>query len=514
MAVAAALVVGAAGFGAWGISSAATEEGAGGSSLVPMTPCRLLDTRSGENNVGTRATPLQEQETWEFPVWGAHGNCPEIPETAVALVLNVTAVNQTDNGYITLFDVPPRPVVSNVNFEGNGPPTPNSAIVPLSPTGTMNAFNPFGTVDFLIDVFGIFTDFDFQGLTEAEVIELIEEAGLGTAGPAGPAGATGARGPAGADGQNGAAGATGPQGPQGPQGPAGPQGPIAVVGDPIGSGPNDPDPAEACEDGEVYLNTTTGDLWTCAGGEWGLGGSIVGPQGQIGPVGPIGPAGPAGPAGPQGIPGPTGPAGADGAPGPAGPAGPQGIPGPTGPAGADGAPGPAGTIETGGGEPSGACDDGALYVDTAGGWLWTCDGGLWVPLVSLIGPQGATGAAGPAGPAGPQGPSGAEDIDPNRLVRAGGIVNHDFAQPVCAQCDYVASVSFSQALLRYTIVFDDPIAGHPVLVTARDDCNGGGAGAPQPYYWAGPNEYTIYVRFDGALNGICEFAFGALNLGP
>ncbi len=62
-------------------------------------------------------------------------------------------------------------------------------------------------------------------------------------------------------------------------------------------------------DGDMYINTTTWDVFARALGVWTKVGNIMGsqgPQGPVGPTGPEGPGGPQGPAGPQGDPGEDG----------------------------------------------------------------------------------------------------------------------------------------------------------------------------------------------------------------
>ena len=54
-------------------------------------------------------------------------------------------------------------------------------------------------------------------------------------------------------------------------------------------------------DGDLYLNTNTGDYYVKTDGTWGSPiGNLTGPQGVVGPAGPAGPAGPEGPQGPAG----------------------------------------------------------------------------------------------------------------------------------------------------------------------------------------------------------------------
>lgn len=96
-----------------------------------------------------------------------------------------------------------------------------------------------------------------QGLSEQEVIDLIEERMEVVSGPPGPRGPHGQTGPVGPPGER------GPAGPQGDVGPAGPQGETGPAGPP---------------------------------GERGLGG-VQGVPGPAGPQGEIGPAGPQGAAG-------------------------------------------------------------------------------------------------------------------------------------------------------------------------------------------------------------------------
>ena len=67
-----------------GAGGVLTSSAAGGtvSSFVPITPCRLLDTRPPGDNVGTRATPISTNETFTTTVWGTNGNCT-IPNTCL-----------------------------------------------------------------------------------------------------------------------------------------------------------------------------------------------------------------------------------------------------------------------------------------------------------------------------------------------------------------------------------------------------------------------------------------------
>jgi hypothetical protein len=102
----------------------------------------------------------------------------------------------------------------------------------------------------------------------------------------------------------------GPQGPQGIQGNTGSTGPHGTRGSLWYEGAGAPGTIAGVLAGDVYLNTTNGDVYSYTT-SWGSPtGNIRGPQGIQGIQGPIGNTGPQGPignTGPQGPAGPTGP---------------------------------------------------------------------------------------------------------------------------------------------------------------------------------------------------------------
>lgn len=179
--------------------------------FVPVAPCRLIDTRPGDVNVGPRSTKVGADETVTFAArQGSDGasKC-EIPATATALATNTVAVSPTAQSFMTLFpsDVS-NPGTANLNYVAGQAPTPNAATVPLSASGEFNVFNAFGAVHVIIDVSGYFQP----------------SSSIGSTGPAGPTGATGlagAPGKDGAPGQDGAPGADGAPGTPGTPGAAG-----------------------------------------------------------------------------------------------------------------------------------------------------------------------------------------------------------------------------------------------------------------------------------------------------
>jgi hypothetical protein len=123
--------------------------------FVPLVPARITDTRaaSGQTNAGKT---LAAGTTLNVQVAGVGG----VPITGFsAVVLNVTAVDQTANGFFTVF---PKgnalPTASNLNWTP-GQTVPNRVIVPLvAGVGQVSIYNGLGSADAIVDVNGYFTD--------------------------------------------------------------------------------------------------------------------------------------------------------------------------------------------------------------------------------------------------------------------------------------------------------------------------------------------------------------------
>jgi hypothetical protein len=142
--------------GAGGLLSASAASSPGASSFVPITPCRLMDTRPGAINVGPRATPIAGAETYAPLVWGTNGKCT-IPASATAVSMNVTFVNPTVAGFVTVYPPDkPNPGTSSLNFVAGQAPAPNAVTSPLSADGKIGFFNSGGTVDLVADIVGYY----------------------------------------------------------------------------------------------------------------------------------------------------------------------------------------------------------------------------------------------------------------------------------------------------------------------------------------------------------------------
>ena len=154
-----------AGIGGLGAAFASGNE----SATVPITPCRLLDTRPRPLNVGGRNTPLGGAQTMTLQVTGRLTNC-NIPVTATGVVLNVTAVNGSAESYMTVWPAGlGRPTAANLNWRGGSGPTPNQVTAGLSAIGTLSIYNNAGTVDIVVDAAAYLTGTTPNRMTAVEI---------------------------------------------------------------------------------------------------------------------------------------------------------------------------------------------------------------------------------------------------------------------------------------------------------------------------------------------------------
>ena len=122
------------------------------SSLVAITPCRLLDTRA--QGIGDHPGPFTSAETATLFVTGEHGDCI-IPEGTTAITATATVLSGTSQSWLTIFPADePKPLASTVNWVVGQPPTSNTFNVGLSADGAIKVFNAGGTVDVIIDING------------------------------------------------------------------------------------------------------------------------------------------------------------------------------------------------------------------------------------------------------------------------------------------------------------------------------------------------------------------------
>lgn len=173
--------------GALGLADATVSSGSK-PVFVPITPCRLLDTRSA-STVGPKGTPIGADAVHTVTVHGTNGNCT-IPAGAVAITMNTTITNGSAGSVLTVYPADAsRPTASALNWVAGQAPTPNEITVKLSADGKISMHNLFGTVDVIGDVVGYFEDHQHgatnsislpaQALNETSASGVITRAGLG-----------------------------------------------------------------------------------------------------------------------------------------------------------------------------------------------------------------------------------------------------------------------------------------------------------------------------------------------
>ena len=162
----------------------ATSGSSSASSFVPVSPVRVLDTRSDLGLVEvTDGEAGTLKVTGSIPTATSSGvvNAVVVPAGATAVVLNVTAVNPTAGGYVSLRpgDATGAPTVSTLNVTAGGT-FPNGATITIPTTGAHAGE---------IQVW-----YEAEGTTVGSTELLIDIAGyyeLASTGPAGPAGTNG-----------------------------------------------------------------------------------------------------------------------------------------------------------------------------------------------------------------------------------------------------------------------------------------------------------------------------------
>jgi protocatechuate 3,4-dioxygenase beta subunit len=128
------------------------------SNYVPLSPFRILDTRSGScvQCSGLALGPGAKRKLQLTGVTGLSVGTDPIPSDASAVVLNVTEVGATATSVLTLYPYGGTvPQASNLNF---GPRTviPNLVTVTVGQGGAVGIYNAMGSVNVVADVEGYF----------------------------------------------------------------------------------------------------------------------------------------------------------------------------------------------------------------------------------------------------------------------------------------------------------------------------------------------------------------------
>ncbi len=158
------------------------------SRFVPVSPFRLVDTRSGQ---GAPAGKIQPFNVLKLSALGQGG----VPASGVsAVVLNMTATETVGSGYLQVYPHAWGVIAgsSNLNVDGAGQTIANLVVVPVGADGKIAVYD-FAGSHVVADVFGYFVEDTssregrFVGLTPGRILDT--RAGLGA--PAGMVPASG-----------------------------------------------------------------------------------------------------------------------------------------------------------------------------------------------------------------------------------------------------------------------------------------------------------------------------------
>ena len=135
----------------WSFQTSGSSGGGTALQFVPVTPCRLLDTRGASGPFGGPSLGASGTRDFAIPQSGCG-----IPAGAQAYSLNVTVVPKGPLPYLTLWPTgQSRPGVSTLNsFQGTV--VANAAIVPAGTGGAVSVF-AYSPTDVILDINGYFT---------------------------------------------------------------------------------------------------------------------------------------------------------------------------------------------------------------------------------------------------------------------------------------------------------------------------------------------------------------------
>jgi hypothetical protein len=121
-----------------------TDSSTPGQLFSPLSPFRLLDTRSPKQTLGPNGTLNLSMAQ------------AAVPADATAVILNVTATGTTAASFFTVYPAgAPQPVASDLNWVA-GKTVPNLDVVTLG-GGSITLFNQFGSADAIVDILGYFS---------------------------------------------------------------------------------------------------------------------------------------------------------------------------------------------------------------------------------------------------------------------------------------------------------------------------------------------------------------------
>ena len=126
--------------------------------LIPVAPCRVMDTR-GNGQTGNFGTPQLGTNVTRTIYIPTHPTCTGIPATVAAYSLNVAVTNTGSGayGYLQLWPTgQAQPTSANLNYPGANATLSNAVLVQAGTSGGINIFSGNASADVIIDINGYY----------------------------------------------------------------------------------------------------------------------------------------------------------------------------------------------------------------------------------------------------------------------------------------------------------------------------------------------------------------------
>jgi hypothetical protein len=140
----------------WDSLAIPTQPATPNSAFVPVTPVRIMDTRSA-SKIGPVTGPVGADSTALLPIDG--NTTASLPSTGItAVAVSITVTGQTSSGVLSAYPADtPQPATSTINYTATAGIT-NNAIVNVGPDGDIAIYNASGgTVQLIVDLTGYFS---------------------------------------------------------------------------------------------------------------------------------------------------------------------------------------------------------------------------------------------------------------------------------------------------------------------------------------------------------------------
>jgi hypothetical protein len=147
-----------------------TDIGTGPILFVPVTPCRIIDTRGGAPFTGG---PFAAAASRDYQFSSAVAPCNGLPAGARGFSINVAVTNTAGPGFLSIYPRAgqPSPLVASINYAA-GQTIANAASVPTDASGFITILCGVSGTDVIVDVNGYYIGGAGTGMTPGKAVEI------------------------------------------------------------------------------------------------------------------------------------------------------------------------------------------------------------------------------------------------------------------------------------------------------------------------------------------------------